>query len=102
MNKTGSYRVSNRTHLDLHIEHSIRSDSESKGRLNMLRKSFFVALLNSGPLSAELLVFGEGQETFKFGQVFEPDALLHFECFGDELAEFGVALVEPATGGNCG
>lgn len=63
-------------------------------------QAFLVALLDGGPLFSELLVFSESKETFKFVQVLKPNILLGLKSLGDEITEFEVALIEPATRGD--
>ena len=87
--------------LNLHIKHRIRPHSQPKRCLNMMRQPLFIPLLNRKPLLAELSVLGVIEQTLELEEVFEPDVFLQLESLGDEVAEFGVALVEPAARGDC-
>lgn len=86
--------------LDLDIEHRIGPDSQTEGRLDVVRKPLLVALLDGGPLLAELGILGEVEQALELVEVLEPDVLLELERLGDEVTEFGVALIEPSTRGN--
>jgi hypothetical protein len=77
----------------LNIEHGVGINGQAKGRLNMVSQSLFVALLDGRPLTAEGLIFGELEETLKFVEVLEPNALVEFQSLRDEGAQFGVALL---------
>lgn len=55
-----------RTYLNLYIKHGICVDSQTKCCQNMVRQPFLIALLDSGPLTSEIFVFGKLKQTFEF------------------------------------
>ena len=86
--------------LDLHIEHRMRVHCQPERRLDVPRETLLVALLHRGPLLLERRVLGELEEALELGELLEEVSLRDAQGLVDEVAETGVALVQPATRGD--
>ena len=105
--------------LDLHVEHRLRVHLEAERALDVLREPLLVALLHRRPLLQELRIVEvleqalyrpafrwrlpsrmRKQAYLELVEVLEEHGLLQAERLADEVAETGVALVEPPTRGD--
>ena len=78
----------------------MRVDLETERLLDVLRQTLLVALLDSSPLLLERRVFGKLEQALELREILEEGRLREVEGLLDEIAEAGVALVEPAAGGD--
>ena len=80
------------THLDLDVEHRPRVDLEPKRRLDVVRQTLLVALLDRRPLLLEARVVDVLEQALELRQVLEESGLRDLQCLVDEVTQAGVAL----------
>ena len=65
-----------------------------------MREPLLVALLHGRPLPLECRVVNEFEQTFELRQILQERGLGDVQSLADEVAQPGVALVEPAARGD--
>ena len=86
----------------MHVEHRLSVDLDTQGGFDVVSQPLLVCLLDSGPFLLELRIFGVFDKALKFLEILEPLDLGNLESLGDERGETGIALIDPAAGGNYG
>jgi hypothetical protein len=75
LGKTGEFFLW-KSNLDLNIIHRISSNFEAQGCFNIMSETLLIALFDSSPSIAEVLVCRERKKTFQLSQVFQPNLLV--------------------------
>ena len=79
----------------------MRINLQPKRMLNITRQPLLVTLLDSRPLLLERRVIGVLQQPLELVQVLEELGLGELQRLVDEVAQLGVALVQPPPRRNC-
>jgi hypothetical protein len=120
LSSTFIFSSEKRAYLDLNIEHRLRVDLDAQSVLHIICKALLVAQLDGSPLLLEARVVDVLQQAlyvatqpmsvcmsdgawviyFELVEILKELGLRNAKGFLDEVAQTGIALVQPATGSN--